>query len=407
MSQNSPPKSGEEESIFHWTREPEFIPPVQDGGLEVCMAQELTPSDSGDMQTLLNAFLENVLNFIDARAAVVRALLPDEQTLKVISALGLNQQELEVENLIELACEECSKDAFRHGLCSTDIKNCEVRNETGQSRQLRSVISIPLYSRNNSHTLLGRFSLFFDTPHSSSGNIADKASSFAELLATMIEFAKANREAKRAEVLMERQFIANEIHDSLAQTINYARMSTSLLTEAVHAGNKGRTAQLTHDIDEALEIGQKAVRSLITDFRGEIHPAGLLHAIQELCSQFRQKYDIALDCSIRIADIDLPLEYELQTFHIVQEALSNIAKHSNASHARVFVEYILGYYVFTVEDNGIGTFSPLEGHYGITIMRERAQRIGGELRVESTKGLGTSLQLYFPEPEVNWRTIDE
>ena len=93
----------------------------------------------------------------------------------------------------------------------------------------------------------------------------------------------------------------------------------------------------------------------------------------------------------------------------MHEALSNIAKHSNASHARLIVDHCGGYYVFTVEDNGTGggAFTPVEGHYGIVIMRERAQRIGGEIRAESAKGLGTSVQLLFPEPEANWRTMHD
>ena len=68
-----------------------------------------------------------------------------------------------------------------------------------------------------------------------------------------------------------------------------------------------------------------------------------------------------------------------------------------------------GYYIFTVEDNGTGgdDLTPVEGHYGIVIMRERAQRIGGEIRAESAKGLGTSVQLLFPEPEANWRTVHD
>ncbi len=205
--------------------------------------------------------------------------------------------------------------------------------------------------------------------------------------------------------MLERQSIANDIHDSLAQTLNYARMNTALLSDAVRNNNEVMATKYTRDIDEALEISQKAVRTLITDFRSEMDPAGLLQALQTLVEKFAQQHNIAIDCSIRIADLDLPLEHEIQAYHIVREAFSNIVKHSNASHARLIVDHLCGYYVFTVEDNGVGTFSPVEGHYGIIIMRERAQRIGGEINVESTKGLGTCVQLFFPEPEMNWRTV--
>jgi two-component system nitrate/nitrite sensor histidine kinase NarX len=390
-------------AAFFWTRDPEFVLPGKNGGLDTCVEQEFTASRTSDLRTLLNSFLETSIGFIKARAGVVRVLLPDEQTLQVISAVGLTGEELEAERIVDLACEDCGKDAFKHGLCSTDVYTCETRHGDRLNGQFQSVISIPLESRNSPECLLGVFTLFFDTPQSSSGNAATMAISFADLLSTLIEHIKTTREAKREELLRERQTIANEIHDSLAQTLNYARMNTTLLSDAIRTNNEVMSTKYVRDIDEALEIGQKAVRTLITDFRSEMDPAGLLHALQMLAQKFEQQHNIVLDSSIRVADLDLPLEHEIQTYHIVREALSNIAKHSNASHARLIVDHLCGFYVFTIEDNGVGTFSPVEGHYGIIIMRERAQRIGGEIKVESTKGLGTCVQLFFPEPGVNWR----
>jgi two-component system nitrate/nitrite sensor histidine kinase NarX len=390
-------------AAFYWTRDPEFVLPGKNGGLDACVEQEFAASRTCDLKTLLNTFLETAIAFIHARAGVVRVLLPDEQTLQVISAVGLTGEELEAERIVELACEECGKDAFKHGLCSTDVETCVTRHGDRPHQQFRSVISIPLESRNAPEVLLGVFTLFFDKPQSSSGAASTMAISFSDLLSNLIEHIKSHREIKRAELLAERQSIANEIHDSLAQTLNYARMNTTLLSDALRNHNELMSTKYTRDIDEALEIGQKAVRTLITDFRSEMDPAGILQALQTLSEQFRKQHNIVLDCSIRVADLDLPLEHEIQAFHIVREALSNIAKHSNASHARLIVDHLCGYYVFTVEDNGVGTFSPVEGHYGIIIMRERAHRIGGEIKAESTKGLGTCVQLFFPEPETNWR----
>ncbi|OGS91050.1 MAG: hypothetical protein A2Z95_05260 [Gallionellales bacterium GWA2_60_18] len=392
-----------DETAFFWTRDPEFVLPGKSGGLDACVEQEFAASSSSDLKTLLNVFLETATGFTKAKAGVVRVVLPDEQTLQVISAVGLSGEDLEAERIVELACEDCGKAAFKHGFCSTDVAACEARQGGQPRRHFRSVISIPLESRNSPGVMLGVFTLFFDAPQPSSGSVANMAIGFADLLGALIEHIKSSREAKRAELLTERQSIANEIHDSLAQTLNYARMSNTLLGDAVHNGNEAMADKYARDIDEALEISQKTVRALITDFRSEMDPAGLLHALQALAEQFRRQHGIVLDCSIRVADLDLPLEHEIQAYYIVREALSNIAKHSNASHARLIVERLCGYCVFTVEDNGIGTFSPVEGHYGIIIMRERAQRIGGEIRVESTKGLGTSVQLFFPEPVANWR----
>jgi two-component system nitrate/nitrite sensor histidine kinase NarX len=394
---------GPANAAFFWTRDPEFVLPGKNGGLDKCVEKEFA-SRTADLGTLLNDFLETSISFIKARAGVVRVLLPDEQTLQVISAVGLSGEELEAERIAQPACEMCAKDAFRHGLCSTDVNSCTTRQSDQKRRQFRSVISIPLKTRNSPEVMLGVFTLFFDTPRSSSASLSDMAISYAGLLGTLLEHIKSAREAKRAELLMERQTIANEIHDSLAQTLNYARMNTTLLSDSVRNNNEVMATKYVREIDEALEIGQKAVRALITDFRSEMDPAGLLQALQGLVEKFTDQHDIVLDCSIRVADLDLPLEHEIQAYNIVREALSNIVKHSSASHARLIVDHLCGYYVFTIEDNGIGTFSPVEGHYGMIIMRERAQRIGGEIKVESTKGLGTCVQLFFPEPEMNWRT---
>jgi two-component system nitrate/nitrite sensor histidine kinase NarX len=131
--------------------------------------------------------------------------------------------------------------------------------------------------------------------------------------------------------------------------------------------------------------------------------------LQTLTEEFRHRNDIDLEYINRVANLELPLEYEIQVSHIVQEALANIATHSGATHARVVVDLSSGYYVFTMEDNGSGgcTFTPIEGHYGMKIMRERAQRIGGEIKVESSGESGTRVQLFFPEPKSDWREVNE
>lgn len=394
-------------SEFSWAHEPEFNPPGLSGGVSACVEEQVQTVRPNDFRKLLNTYLESAINLTQAGAGSIRVLLPDEQTLKVISAVGLTDEEIGPESITELSCENCCRDAFRRGLCVTDIETCESMHGDIPLKKCRSALSIPLESTSSPGLLLGVFTLFFDSPKSSSGKTANLAAVYAELLGSLIEYVRSNREGKRAELLRERQSIANEIHDSLAQTLNFARMRTRLLDAAVRNKNELMVKKYTGELDDALEISQKAVRSLITDFRSEMDPAGLLKALHTLAAEFRAKHDILLESSIHVADLDLPLEYEIQVYNIVREALSNIAKHSNASHARLIVNQLCGYFVFSIEDNGIGTFSPVEGHYGITIMRERAQNIGGEIQVESTKGLGTCVQLYFPEPGADWRELHE
>ncbi|MDP1941202.1 MAG: ATP-binding protein [Gallionella sp.] len=168
-------------------------------------------------------------------------------------------------------------------------------------------------------------------------------------------------------------------------------------------------SKYARDLDEALEIGQKSTRELIADFRCDMNRGGLSIALHDLASEFRKRNNIVFEYHNKLVDLELPLEHEIQVYYIVREALNNIARHSEATHARLFVASKFGYYVFTIEDNGTGacTFTPVEGHYGVMIMRERAHRIGGEIRVDSAAGLGTQVQLFFPEPPLDWRVVND
>jgi two-component system, NarL family, nitrate/nitrite sensor histidine kinase NarX len=144
------------------------------------------------------------------------------------------------------------------------------------------------------------------------------------------------------------------------------------------------------------------VRELITHFRCRMDPLGLQHALRVLVDDFSERVGIKLEYVNHLSDLGLPLEHELQIFHIVREVLANIATHSGATRAGLQVEIREGRCIFTIEDNGAGiSAAPLEGHYGLTIIRERAQRIGAEIEFESATGAGTRVRLSLPATKGN------
>lgn len=394
---------------FSWMRDPEFTPPGADGGAVACLTHEFAAPRAGELRTLLAAFMESIIGLVGASAGVVRLRSPDGSTLQIIGSAGLTDELQEAaESFVGLDCESGRACASGCVLLTEDISECNARaNCRYAGCRFRSLIAAPLEAPGVPGIPFGILTVFFDVPRGISNRAESAVSVFAELMGAAIAHNRANHEARRAELLAERQAIANEIHDSLAQTLTYARMRASLLLETVRGTNGTMATKYAQDLDEALEIGQKSARELITDFRCEMHPGGLLPALLELVAQFRERNGIVLDYHNRVVDLELPLEHEIQTFQIVREALTNIARHSGASHARLFVESTCGYHVFTIEDNGSGTFAPVEGHYGVMIMRERAQRIGGDIRVDSIAGLGTRVQLFFPEPSQNWRMENE
>ncbi|HZW25437.1 MAG TPA: histidine kinase [Gallionella sp.] len=396
---------------FSWVRDPEFIPPGKDGGMNACVSHELASPRAGELRALLETFLESIIGTVNATAGVVRLLSPDGCTLQIIGSAGLSAElQEEAESFVELDCEVNDKATFGHVIHASDISTCDSRqNCRYASCRFQSLVAAPLETPDTTGAPLGILTVFFDVHREASSQVMNTIAAFAEVMSAAIEHTRINREISRKERLAARQEIANDIHDSLAQTLTYARMRVSLLQENIRSGNEVAANKHAHDVDEALEIAQKSARELIADFRCELNPGGLLAALHDLTAEFRKHNDIKLEYHNRLVDLELPLEHEIQIFHIVREALTNIARHSGASHARLFVDASFGYYIFTIEDNGGGarTFTPVEGHYGVMIMRERAHRICGEIRVESAAGLGTQVQLFFPEPSQDWRTTNE
>lgn len=368
----------------------------------------MLPSDAEqpvDFSAALQGVLATLLPLVAANAGYIRLSPPDSQSRHITSAVGLSADFLQREQLACDSCHVCSTPP-QAGVYAFGMGNCQKRNsDCFFGEAFKTVIFAPL--ENAQGQQFGTLSLFFLLGQSHLPEHALRTvQHFVPLLATLVDYQKNQQVQRRAELLSERKSIANEIHDSLAQTLMYARMRANLLIEAIRTCNELVAAQYAHDIDETLENCQKTVRSLITDFRAEIDPSGLLQSLVKLVQQFSQRHSIALDYTNRVAQLDLPLEHEIQIYHIVREALNNIATHSGASHARLLIDTVSNNYVFTIEDNGRGgyTFTPVEGHYGMLIMRERAARIGGDIKIESSAGMGTLVQLFIPSPTTRGET---
>lgn len=412
MSQKTNSVKNTAPADFSWAKGSSFAPPPEKvSAAEFKSLTSANPRRGGDFRPLLEEFLSTLISTVGATAGIIRISPPPHgQTPQIFSSVGFPAELLEIENVVSVKCESLCNAVTGRGIFSANIGECTTRQDCRNTGcQIQSIIAAPLESHHSSERQIGMLTLFFDTLQEPTEHVSGTLQPFTKLLGAMVEHYRSNSEAKRVELVAERQSIANEIHDSLAQTLVYARMRTSLLLESIRANNELMTARYAHDIDDALEISQKTVRELITDFRCAIDPSGLPHALQTLTEQFCLRNNIDLEYINRIAHLELPLEYEIQVFHIVQEALANIATHSGATHARLILDFTSGYYIITVKDNGSGgcTFTPVEGHYGMLIMRERAQRIGGEIKLESSKGFGTHVQLYFPTPGLDWRAANE
>lgn len=351
-----------------------------------------------ELGALVGKLLEPILKSTGAIAGAARVLSPS--ALQMLGSVGLPGVVVQDENIVDSGCGVCGLAVSGSGVNASAIDVCAQRCGTAYfGNACKHVLAAPLLCADKSAEPFGVLTLFFATSGDVPAGAEPTISAYAELVSVALGSALVNAENRRLTLLAERQSIANEIHDSLAQTLYFAKMRSSLLLEAMRTENELLAYKCARDIDEALDNGQKSVRELVTHFRCQMDPQGLQFALQKLVDEFCARTDITLQYVNRVADMNLPLEYELQAFLIVREALVNVSTHSGASTARLSVEKNAGVYAFTVADNGTGLGdTPEVGHYGLTIMRERALRIGGEVQVESSEGVGTSVRLNFSVP---------
>ena len=241
-------------------------------------------------------------------------------------------------------------------------------------------------------------------PHGDFAELATDLNVLAEMVQTLSRDTEEQlKEFTDYAAMRERTRLSGELHDSLAQTLAGIKMQVRVLDETLHQADEERTWQELEKIEESLEEANIELRELIGHFRTPIGEAGLLPAIGRVVERFRRDCpDARVLLQTQWDDLKLPAEHELQIVRIVQEALANVRKHAHASTVRILVsgDAGSGYCRILVEDDGVGfTHAPQEGgggtHIGLSLLQDRAMRVGGRLRVESEPGEGVRVVLEF------------
>lgn len=194
----------------------------------------------------------------------------------------------------------------------------------------------------------------------------------------------------------ERRRLARDLHDQVGQTVT-----------AISLGLKA----LENSVDDAALLGRIAwLRELADQINAEIHttvstlrPAaldqlGLIEAVTAFAADWSRRYGIAVDLQADDACGRLLPEVETATYRIVQEALTNVAKHAGARSVAMVVDISDTALRVVVEDDGVGFDSAAPDHrrHGLRGMNERAALVGGTVEIESTRGSGTSVFIHMP-----------
>lgn len=357
------------------------------------------------LDELLLRFLRILKEMVNGLAATVRVLMPDGR-MRLVGSIGLANGVLREHEMRPLELCLCGT-ALSPGdiLCENNAKHCTRtlgRQMFGSDEM--EVVTVPLEYHSD---VLGLYNIFVRKPGiSGREDILDLLATIGSHLGMAVAKHRSDGEARRLSIVEERNALAHELHDSLAQTLASLRFQVRMLDDTLQQYDAPTAARDDlQRIRSGLDEAHTELRELLNSFRAPVDERGLIPALEKVVARFGQETATHVFFQNECRQLRLSASEELQMLRIVQEALANIRKHAGAHTVRVLLSSAGGGYKLLVEDDGRGFENaqrpgqPGE-HIGLSIMEERARRLGGELRIESEPGEGTRVELiYHPAVE--------
>jgi signal transduction histidine kinase len=229
------------------------------------------------------------------------------------------------------------------------------------------------------------------------GGLADQA-------AIAIQNANAYDRAGNAAIVMERERLAREMHDTLAQVLGFVSTKSQAAHELLNGGQMQAAAEQLDQITALSRELYADVREAILGLRAAISPEkSLVPALGDYLQAYSKQSGVPTQLLIEEAAGQLTFApaVELQLIRIVQEALTNVRKHAHARHAVVHLALLDGHAEMRIEDDGLG-FDPAHiargnwPQFGLQTMRERAESVGGAFFVVSRPNVGTQIVVEIP-----------
>jgi nitrate/nitrite-specific signal transduction histidine kinase len=230
--------------------------------------------------------------------------------------------------------------------------------------------------------------------------------SLANQAAIAVENARLQDRLRELAVAEERERIAREMHDGLAQVLGYVNTKSQAVEQLLEDDRVADARAQLHQLASAARSIYVDVREAILGLRSAIDPAtGLVPAIEAYARRFAEASKLVVDVRATAAAraVILPPAAQGHLFRVVQESLTNVRKHAEARRARVQLEVESSNLVLSVADDGRG-MAPVADratdwpHYGLAAMRERASAIGGAIDWSRAPEGGTLVRLVVPVP---------
>lgn len=359
---------------------------------------------SKDIDFIATQFLSLVMDFSKAKGGIIRLLNMAKNSTEVIASAGFHEDILTAEQCTNLKDCFCGialmkKQLFFQQNLTTD-SNIEA---LCQEYQLNHLVSFKL---SMSDDTLGSLNLFFKEKNDYAAKDSHIIENAVRQFGLVLDSLRVEQLERQMFVLEERNFMAQGLHDSIAQSLSFLNMQTQLLTKAIVTDQHTIRDQSLTFIKEGIQESYDNIRELLLNFRVSLNPGNFADSIQNVITRFKKQTNIQVEYDYLDQGRELSPEKQLQVIFILQEALSNIRKHAEATCVTIYIEQFQERFTLLVTDNGQGFSQETlikkkeAGHIGTLIMEERAEKANGVLTIKSQVGKGTVLSLIIQRSNI-------
>lgn len=363
-------------------------------------------NQAGDAEILAQGFLERVMGQFHADGGTVRMFDADQRKLHRLASAGLSGTLADNLHCADIDACHCGH-ATRAGIVTIADLRSAMRKDGAASRpamlspcRSEGFLSMAAFRLDTQRGPVGTFTLHFRVPRELPPSDRQLLETMAQHLATALEHVRLSASARQLAVVEERNLVAQGLHDSIAQGLNFLNLQVQLLEDAVAHEADADVAEIIPLLRHGVEESYQDVRELLHNFRSRLTTGDLRPAVEETVARFRRQ--CRTEATLTIHDQGLPLqpEHQLQVLFILQEALSNVRKHAMAEHVSIAIRHDRTFRL-VIDDDGDGFDASRLGerdasHIGLHIMHERAARLGAHLAIDARPGLGTRIELTLP-----------
>ena len=265
---------------------------------------------------------------------------------------------------------------------------------------IQSFLAVPLLRGN---LLLGLVEVVYRKPNWFLPNDINLLSRLSHQVVLSIENARLYQQLHHLAILEERDRLARELHDNLSQSLGYLKIKSSITEDLLTSGQIEKAMESMQELKKVSQILYIDVREQIFNLRTITdEQEGFFSSLQEYLADYRTHYGLRVDLILESECLnEFSSNVSSQLMRIIQEALTNVRRHSDANKVLIQCGEEDGLVCMCIEDNGRG-FNPdqvikeVDQRYGLKIMGERAESVGGSLEFDSQPGAGTRIIVRVP-----------